>query len=45
MNSIEVEAEALLVRLHDNRELTAEKTRPILFVAHSLGGLIVKKVC
>ena len=44
VTNIEVEAEALLDRLYGNRERDAEKTRPIIFVAHGLGGLIVKKV-
>jgi alpha-beta hydrolase superfamily lysophospholipase len=37
-------AEDLLDRLRTNRRQDFEQKRPILFIAHSLGGLIVKKV-
>jgi len=41
VTNIKNEAEALLDRLDGNRE-QKEKTKPILFIAHSLGGLVVK---
>ncbi|KAI9775820.1 MAG: hypothetical protein M1839_000871 [Geoglossum umbratile] len=34
----------LLNRLNDERETVQEKTRPIVFICHSLGGIIFKKV-
>ncbi len=37
-------ARKLLNRLHGIRRSTAERARPILFVAHSLGGVVVKQV-
>jgi hypothetical protein len=42
VTNIKNKAEALLDRLNGNRG-QKEKTRPILFVTHSLGGIVVKK--
>lgn len=42
--NIEDIAKSLLGRLYDLRDTKKEKATPIIFVAHSLGGLIVKKV-
>lgn len=36
-------ARGLLRRLVDHREESDEKTRPIIFIVHSLGGIIVKQ--
>lgn len=37
-------AQTLLARLRDSREDDNDQ-RPIVFVAHSLGGIILKQVC
>ena len=44
VSDIDDVARELLNRLHGQRRSTAERKRPILFVAHSLGGLVVQKV-
>lgn len=41
---IEDEAISLLDKLTGSRQTPGEKARPIVFVSHSLGGIIVKKV-
>jgi hypothetical protein len=38
------EAEMLLDRIKGERKSQAERHRPIIFIAHSLGGILVKKV-
>lgn len=38
------EAEMLLNRIKGERKSPAERQRPIIFIAHSLGGILVKKV-
>lgn len=38
------EAAMLLNRLDQERDSKEQKTKPIIFVAHSLGGIVVKKV-
>ena len=38
------EAAMLLDRLDNEREGELQRTKPIIFVAHSLGGIVVKKV-
>jgi hypothetical protein len=35
----------LLDRMDGERQLEEEKKRPIVFISHSLGGIVVKKVC
>jgi hypothetical protein len=37
-------AEDLLEDIMSRRETTAEKARPIIFICHSLGGIVFKKV-
>jgi hypothetical protein len=37
-------ANTLLFRLRGLRPLEVEKKRPIVFISHSLGGIVVKKV-
>ena len=44
VNDIDDEAAGLLDRLNMERVQDMEKSRPIIFIAHSLGGIIVKKV-
>src|SRR5437016_8883610 len=39
VTDVKSEAEALLDRLHGSRELE-ERARPIIFIAHSLGGIV-----
>lgn len=41
---IDDKAAILLDRLDGERVSQAQKQRPILFIAHSLGGIIVKNV-
>ncbi|KAI9795942.1 MAG: hypothetical protein M1833_006590 [Piccolia ochrophora] len=43
ITNIDNDAEDLLNRLDNRRETEEERKRPILFIAHSLGGLVVKK--
>ena len=45
VTDIDDAAQELLNRLHGDRRSLAERSRPIIFIAHSLGGVIVKKVC
>jgi len=44
ITDIDDEAAILLDKLDIERNSEAEKQRPIIFIAHSLGGIIVKKV-
>ncbi|MCJ1472952.1 hypothetical protein MMC13_001601, partial [Lambiella insularis] len=44
VTDIDDEAAMLLDRLAGERRHNVEKSRPIIFVAHSLGGIVVKKV-
>jgi len=44
VTDINDEAAMLLDRLDGERQSKDEKTRPIIFVSHSLGGIVVKKV-
>lgn len=44
VSDIEDVARELLVRLQGHRLSGPKKSRPILFIPHSLGGVVVKKV-
>jgi hypothetical protein len=44
MASIVDHAKELLSSLIDKREEDGESQRPIIFIAHSLGGIVVKQV-
>jgi hypothetical protein len=37
-------AEDLLTALHDYRQGSSASRRPIIFIGHSLGGIVIKKV-
>lgn len=44
ITDIDDEAAILLDRLDGERVTPAQKQRPIMFIAHSLGGIVVKNV-
>jgi hypothetical protein len=44
VSSIDAAATSLLDAIHGARQKAGERRRPIIFIAHSLGGIIVKKV-
>ena len=43
VTDINDEAAMLLDRLDGERQTEGAKTRPIIFISHSLGGIVVKK--
>jgi predicted alpha/beta hydrolase family esterase len=43
VTGISDEAAMFLDRLNGERQIKDQKTRPIIIVSHSLGGIIVKK--
>lgn len=44
VTDIDDAAAMLLDRLDGERQSDSEKTRPLVFIAHSLGGIVTKKV-
>lgn len=38
-------ADSLLLHLKNNRVSPEQQKRPLVFVGHSLGGIIIKKAC
>ena len=44
VTDIDDEAAMLLDRIDGERQSNDQKARPIIFVSHSLGGIVVKKV-
>ena len=44
VTDVEDQAKMLLQALNLERQSPSEKERPLIFIAHSLGGIIVKKV-
>jgi hypothetical protein len=45
VSDIDDAARSLIDRLDGERQQEVAKRRPIIFVAHSLGGIVVKRVC
>ena len=45
VTDIDDAAAMLLDRIDGERQSAEEKARPLIFVAHSLGGIVAKKVC
>jgi len=44
VTDINDEAAMLLDRLYGERQGKSQKIKPIIFISHSLGGIVVKKV-
>jgi hypothetical protein len=44
VSSVDTAATSLLDLIHGARQKPQEKRRPIIFIAHSLGGIIVRRV-